>query len=321
MLSDVSALNAHTTVWHLFTPRVTPVVTGTDPVPLFTEFEAFGSIYVDNVSGEAVTVAESSALVALLGAADAVGVLRRLRRGQLAGAVPRVNLDPPRPPLRAPRHNLARIPTTIMAHELPALPYAKEALEPHIDALTMEIHHGRHHKAYVDNLNKAIAGNAALEAKSLEALISDLASVPDAIRGPVRNNGGGHWNHSFFWKLMGPNRGGTPSGDLAAAINAAFGSFDDFKAKFEAAGLGRFGSGWAWLVVQNGTLAIVSTPNQDNPLMGKLVSGVEGTAILGVDVWEHAYYLKYQNKRADYLKAFWNVVDWNAVSALFAAAK
>lgn len=208
-----------------------------------------------------------------------------------------------------------------MAHELPALPYAKDALEPHIDALTMEIHHGRHHKAYVDNLNKAIAGNAALEAKSIEALIADLASVPDAIRGPVRNNGGGHWNHSFFWTLMGPNRGGTPTGDLAAAINTAFGSFDEFKAKFEAAGIGRFGSGWAWLVVQNGALAIVSTPNQDNPLMGKAISGVEGTAILGVDVWEHAYYLKYQNKRADYLKAFWNVVDWNTVAALFAAAK
>lgn len=208
-----------------------------------------------------------------------------------------------------------------MAHELPALPYAKEALEPHIDALTMEIHHGRHHKAYVDNLNKAIAGNAALEAKSLEALISDLASVPDAIRGPVRNNGGGHWNHGFFWKLMGPNRGGTPTGDLAAAINAAFGTFDEFKAKFEAAGLGRFGSGWAWLVVNGGKLEIVSTPNQDNPLMGKAISGVEGKAILGVDVWEHAYYLKYQNKRADYLKAFWNVVDWNTVSALYAAAK
>lgn len=208
-----------------------------------------------------------------------------------------------------------------MAHELPALPYAKEALEPHIDALTMEIHHGRHHKAYVDNLNKAIAGNAALEAKSLEALIADLASVPDAIRGPVRNNGGGHWNHSFFWTLMGPNRGGTPTGDLAAAINTAFGPFDEFKAKFEAAGIGRFGSGWAWLVVQNGALAIVSTPNQDNPLMGKAISGVEGKAILGVDVWEHAYYLKYQNKRADYLKAFWNVVDWNTVAALYAAAK
>jgi Fe-Mn family superoxide dismutase len=173
----------------------------------------------------------------------------------------------------------------------------------------------------VDNLNKAIAGNAALEAKSIEALIADLASVPDAIRGPVRNNGGGHWNHSFFWTLMGPNRGGTPTGDLAAAINTAFGSFDEFKAKFEAAGIGRFGSGWAWLVVQNGALAIVSTPNQDNPLMGKAISGVEGKAILGVDVWEHAYYLKYQNKRADYLKAFWNVVDWNTVAALFAAAK
>jgi Fe-Mn family superoxide dismutase len=208
-----------------------------------------------------------------------------------------------------------------MAHELPALPYAKDALEPHIDALTMEIHHGRHHKAYVDNLNKAIAGNAALEAKSIEALIADLASVPDAIRGPVRNNGGGHWNHTFFWTLMGPNRGGTPTGDLAAAINTAFGSFDEFKAKFEAAGIGRFGSGWAWLVVQNGALAIVSTPIQDNPLMGKAISGVEGKAILGVDVWEHAYYLKYQNKRADYLKAFWNVVDWNTVAALFAAAK
>ena len=208
-----------------------------------------------------------------------------------------------------------------MAHELPALPYAKDALEPHIDALTMEIHHGRHHKAYVDNLNKAIAGNAALEAKSIEALIADLASVPDAISGAVRNNGGGHWNHSFFWTLMGPNRGGTPTGDLAAAINTAFGSFDEFKAKFEAAGIGRFGSGWAWLVVQNGALAIVSTPNQDNPLMGKAISGVEGKAILGVDVWEHAYYLKYQNKRADYLKAFWNVVDWNTVAALFAAAK
>jgi Fe-Mn family superoxide dismutase len=208
-----------------------------------------------------------------------------------------------------------------MAHELPALPYAKEALEPHIDALTMEIHHGRHHKAYVDNLNKAIAGNSALEAKSLEALISDLASVPDAIRGPVRNNGGGHWNHSFFWKLVGPNRGGTPTADLAAAINAAFGSFDEFKARFEAAGLGRFGSGWAWLVVNGDNLEIASTPNQDNPLMGKAISGVEGVAILGVDVWEHAYYLKYQNKRADYLKAFWSVVDWNEVSAIYAAAK
>lgn len=208
-----------------------------------------------------------------------------------------------------------------MAHELAPLPYPKEALEPHIDTLTMEIHHGRHHKAYVDNLNKALAGNAALEAKSLEALIRDLASVPDAIRGPVRNNGGGHWNHTFFWQILSPKGGGTPSGDLAAAIAAAFGTFADFQAKFEAAGIGRFGSGWAWLVANQGSLQIVSTANQDNPLMGKSISGVEGVPLLGVDVWEHAYYLKYQNKRADYLKALWNVIDWNAVSANFARAK
>jgi Fe-Mn family superoxide dismutase len=207
-----------------------------------------------------------------------------------------------------------------MPFELAPLPYAKEALEPHIDALTMEIHHGRHHKAYVDNLNKAIAGTE-LEGKSIEALLADLPSVPDAIRGPVRNNGGGHWNHTFFWNLMGSGKGGTPTGELAAAIQSAFGSFDDFKAKFEAAGIGRFGSGWAWLLVNGGKLEIASTPNQDTPLMGKAISGVEGKPILGVDVWEHAYYLKYQNKRADYLKAFWNVVDWNAVSALYAAAK
>jgi len=204
-----------------------------------------------------------------------------------------------------------------MAHELPPLPYPKEALEPHIDALTMEIHHDRHHKAYVDNLNKAIAGNAALEGKSLEALIGDLASVPDNLRGPVRNNGGGHWNHSFFWKLLAPKAGGAPAGKLADAINAAFGSFADFQAKFEAAGIGRFGSGWAWLVSQGGKLEIVSTANQDNPLMGKSVSGVEGKPLLGVDVWEHAYYLKYQNKRADYLKAVWNVVNWNEVAKHF----
>ncbi len=207
-----------------------------------------------------------------------------------------------------------------MPFELAPLPYAKEALEPHIDALTMEIHHGRHHKAYVDNLNKAIAGTE-LDGKSIEALLADLPSVPDAIRGPVRNNGGGHWNHTFFWNLMGSGKGGTPTGELAAAIQSAFGGFDDFKAKFEAAGIGRFGSGWAWLLVNGGKLEIASTPNQDTPLMGKAISGVEGKPILGVDVWEHAYYLKYQNKRADYLKAFWNVVDWNAVSALYAAAK
>jgi Fe-Mn family superoxide dismutase len=204
-----------------------------------------------------------------------------------------------------------------MAFELPPLPYPKEALEPHIDALTMEIHHDRHHKAYVDNLNKAIAGNAALEAKSLDALIGDLASVPDNIRGPVRNNGGGHWNHSFFWKILSPRAGGAPSGKLGDAIKTTFGSFADFQAKFEATGIGRFGSGWAWLVSNGGKLEIVSTPNQDNPLMGKAIAGCEGKPLLGVDVWEHAYYLKYQNKRADYLKAVWNVIDWNAVSKTF----
>jgi Fe-Mn family superoxide dismutase len=208
-----------------------------------------------------------------------------------------------------------------MAHELPNLPYAPDALEPHIDKATMEIHHGRHHKAYVDNLNKALAGNAGLEGKSLDALIADLGSVPDNIRGPVRNNGGGHWNHSLFWKLMAPKSGGAPSGAVADAISAAFGSYSDFQAKFEAAGLGRFGSGWAWLVVEGGKLEIVSTANQDNPIMGKAIAGCQGKPILGVDVWEHAYYLKYQNKRADYLKAFWNVVNWSEVSKLFAAAK
>ena len=207
-----------------------------------------------------------------------------------------------------------------MAHELAPLPYAKDALEPHIDALTMEIHHGRHHKAYVDNLNKAITGTP-VEGLSLEALIGDLAGVPDAIRGPVRNNGGGHWNHTFFWNLMGPGKGGTPSGDLGTAIDATFGSFAEFQAKFEAAGIGRFGSGWAWLVVNGGKLEIVSTANQDNPLMGKAIAGCEGKAVLGIDVWEHAYYLKYQNLRAAYLKAVWNVIDWNKVEALYAAAK
>ena len=208
-----------------------------------------------------------------------------------------------------------------MAHELPPLPYAHDALEPHIDKATMEIHHGRHHNAYVTNLNKAIAGNAALEAKSVDALISDLASVPENIRGPVRNNGGGHVNHSMFWKLMAAKAGGAPSGKLADDINATFGSFDAFKEKFEAAGVGRFGSGWAWLLVNNGKLEIASTANQDNPIMGKAIAGCEGKPILGVDVWEHAYYLKYQNKRPDYLKAFWNVVNWTEVTKLYEAAK
>jgi Fe-Mn family superoxide dismutase len=207
-----------------------------------------------------------------------------------------------------------------MAHELAPLPYAKDALEPHIDALTMEIHHGRHHKAYVDNLNKAITGTP-VETLALEDLIGNLAGVPDGIRGPVRNNGGGHWNHTFFWNLMGPGKGGTPSGDLGTAIDATFGSFAEFQAKFEAAGIGRFGSGWAWLVVNGGNLEIVSTANQDNPLMGKAIAGCEGKAVLGIDVWEHAYYLKYQNLRAAYLKAVWNVIDWNKVDALYAAAK
>ncbi len=207
-----------------------------------------------------------------------------------------------------------------MAHELAPLPYPKDALEPHIDALTMEIHHGRHHKAYVDNLNKAITGTP-IETLALEDLIGNLAGVPDGIRGPVSNNGGGHWNHTFFWNLMGPGKGGTPSGDLGTAIDATFGSFAEFQAKFEAAGIGRFGSGWAWLVVNGGNLEIVSTANQDNPLMGKAIAGCEGKAVLGIDVWEHAYYLKYQNLRAAYLKAVWNVIDWNKVEALYAAAK
>jgi superoxide dismutase, Fe-Mn family len=208
-----------------------------------------------------------------------------------------------------------------MAYELPSLPYPKNALEPHIDAQTMEIHHGKHHGTYVTNVNKAIAGNAALEGKSPEALISDLGAVPENIRGVVRNNGGGHVNHTMFWKMIGPQAGGAPSGKLADDINGAFGGFDAFKEKFEAAGLGRFGSGWVWLVVNNGKLEIVSTANQDNPIMGKAISGAEGNPILGCDVWEHAYYLKYQNRRADYLKAFWNVVNWTEVARNYEAAK
>ena len=208
-----------------------------------------------------------------------------------------------------------------MAYELPALPYPKDALEPHIDAMTMEIHHGKHHNAYVTNVNKAIAGNAALEAKSIEALISELGAVPENIRTAVRNNGGGHANHSMFWKLLAPKSGGAPSGRLADDIKAAFGSFEAFKEKFEAAGVGRFGSGWAWLVVNQDKLGIVSTANQDNPLMGKAIAGCEGRPILGVDVWEHAYYLKYQNRRPDYLKAVWNVVNWPLVGKNYEAAK
>lgn len=208
-----------------------------------------------------------------------------------------------------------------MAYELPALPYPKEALEPSIDALTMEIHHDKHHGAYVTNVNKAIAGKTDLEHKSVEDLIRNLDAVPADIRTAVRNNGGGHANHSMFWKLLGPKAGGAPSGKLADDLKATFGSFDTFKEKFEAAGMGRFGSGWAWLVVNQGKLEIVSTANQDNPLMGKGVCGAEGAPVFGCDVWEHAYYLKYQNRRADYLKAVWNVVNWQEVSKLYEAAK
>ncbi len=211
-----------------------------------------------------------------------------------------------------------------MAYELPSLPYANNALEPHIDAKTMEIHHGKHHAGYVANLNKALEGQEALAAKSVEDLISNLDAVPENVRGAVRNNGGGHANHSLFWSIMGPNAGGAPSGDLAAAIDAAFGSFSAFQDAFKAAALTRFGSGWAWLVVKSdGSVAVTSTANQDNPLMGHVTDqGCEGcTPILGIDVWEHAYYLNYQNRRADYIGAFWNVVNWDAVAARYAAAK
>ena len=201
-----------------------------------------------------------------------------------------------------------------MAHALPALPYAPDALEPHIDAQTMQIHHGKHHQTYVTNLNGALDKHPELHAKSLDDLIRSVNSVPEDIRAAVRNNGGGHWNHSLFWKLMAPKAGGAPSGAVADAINSSFGSFDKFKEQFQAAGLGRFGSGWAWLIESGGKLEITSTPNQDNPLMdGK-------KAILGVDVWEHAYYLKYQNRRADYLGAWWNVVNWAEVNRLMKGA-
>ncbi|HJT44697.1 MAG TPA: superoxide dismutase [Chthoniobacterales bacterium] len=202
-----------------------------------------------------------------------------------------------------------------MAYELPKLPYAYDALEPHIDARTMEIHYSKHHQAYVTNLNNAIKGKSDLEKKSVEDLIRDLKSVPEDIRTAVRNNGGGHANHSFFWRIMGPNAGGEPKGKLADDIKSTFGGFDQFKEKFADAGVKRFGSGWAWLIKNgSGKLEIVSTANQDSPLMGKSIAGVEGTPVLGVDVWEHAYYLNYQNRRPDYLKAWWNVVNWDAVA-------
>ena len=200
-----------------------------------------------------------------------------------------------------------------MAFTLPALPYSHDALEPHIDTTTMQIHHGKHHQAYVDNLNKAIAGTPN-ENKSIEELVASAGSISPA----VRNNGGGHWNHTFFWESLAPKAGGTPNGKLADAISSTFGSFDAFKEKFNNAGTSRFGSGWAWLIVKDGKLEISSTPNQDNPLMD--VAEVKGAPLLGVDVWEHAYYLKYQNRRAEYLGAFWNVVNWSKVNERFEQA-
>jgi Fe-Mn family superoxide dismutase len=201
-----------------------------------------------------------------------------------------------------------------MAYELPPLPYPFDALEPHIDAKTMEIHHDKHHQAYITNANNALKDYPQLAAKPVEELIADLSSVPEAVRTAVRNNAGGHANHSFFWLILGPNAGGTPKGKLADAITSTFGSFDQFKEKFQAAGAARFGSGWAWLVINKaGSLEIISTPNQDSPIMDGL------KPVFGVDVWEHAYYLKYQNRRPDYLKAVWNVVNWDAVAKHFAA--
>jgi Fe-Mn family superoxide dismutase len=203
-----------------------------------------------------------------------------------------------------------------MAHTLPALPYAKEALEPHIDALTMEIHHGRHHQAYINNLNAALEAHPELQSKSVEQLISDLSALPAAIQTAVRNNGGGHANHTLFWETIAPNAGGLPTGSLAAAIDSELGGFDAFKAEFTKAATTRFGSGWAWLsLTKDGKLLVSSTANQDSPIM-------EGnTPLLGLDVWEHAYYLNYQNKRPDYIAAFWNVVNWTKVNELYEAAK
>ena len=201
-----------------------------------------------------------------------------------------------------------------MAFVLDPLPYANNALEPHFDAMTMEIHHDRHHQAYVTNLNAAVAGTD-LESKTIEELMAGISKAP----APVRNNGGGHFNHTFFWNILSPD-GGSPVGTLATAIDSTFGSLDNLKAEFKKAGIGRFGSGWAWLIVKvDGTLAITSTPNQDNPLMD--VAEVKGTPILGLDVWEHAYYLKFQNKRPDYIDTFWNLVDWNGAETRYKATK
>jgi len=202
-----------------------------------------------------------------------------------------------------------------MPHELPTLPYAFDALEPHIDTMTMQIHHGKHHAAYVNNLNKALEGHTELQSRSVDDLVAGLDRLPEAIRTAVRNNGGGHYNHSLFWTMMSPQGGGAPKGELGAAIDAAFGSFDKFRESLATAAATRFGSGWAWLFVKDGKLHVGSTANQDNPLTDG------GIPILGVDVWEHAYYLKYQNRRPDYVAAWWNVVDWSRVDDLWRAAK
>lgn len=202
-----------------------------------------------------------------------------------------------------------------MAYNLPNLPYAPDALEPTIDKMTMEIHHGRHHKAYVDNLNKALENSPELQNKPIDQLLREIQKVPESIRQAVINNGGGHANHAMFWEIMGPGAGGTPTGPLADAINAAFQSFDNFKAQMKQAGTGRFGSGWAWLVLDNGNLKVISTLNQDSPYMQNLAP------IMGIDVWEHAYYLKYQNKRPDYLDAWWNVANWKAIGERYEKAK
>ena len=205
-----------------------------------------------------------------------------------------------------------------MPFTLPPLPYPANALEPHIDARTMEIHHGKHHQAYVTNLNTALEKAPDQQGKPIEKILSSLNAVPDAVRTAVRNNGGGHWNHTLFWEIMGPNAGGTPGGKLAQGITSSFGDFEKFKEQFAAAGAGRFGSGWVWLLHEGGKLSITSTPNQDNPLMdGKSPQSV----LLGLDVWEHAYYLNYQNRRPDYIKAWWNVVNWKAVEQKFAQAQ
>jgi len=208
-----------------------------------------------------------------------------------------------------------------MAYELPPLGYAYNALEPHIDARTMEIHHTKHHQTYITKVNDALKDHADLAGLEVNKLIADLSQVPEGIRGAVRNNGGGHSNHSFFWTILGPGKGGAPTGKLADAINSTFGSFDAFKEIFGKAGATRFGSGWAWLVVApDKKLSVGSTANQDSPLMGKAVAGIEGTPIIGLDVWEHAYYLNYQNRRPDYIAAFWNVVNWDQAAANFVAA-